>query len=733
MLRRRPVELEPTRPVGDHQHCVAEAPIPDLGGDVRTEHRAATCVVAARSPLAGARVLEVCVAPPDRVASILPAEGEVSLGSLDATGLPDTTTSGGVIGAPANEVPGDTIPPTGHVDLPAGEVAIAVEDDGERRVGHGHVDAQPRCRSARLADRADDGRVDAGARLALVGGAEVAVGAVRIDQARRRDHALARIAADLTGAARTARAAAAVVAALLAGAIGDARVTRATGRTLAGPCAGAEKGVAALVGHPVAIVVDTIAHLLCPGVDLGRSVVAVTLERRKTVEVSVVRAIRAPGVRQLIRRHLVGFHHRARIRVLGGVAVAVQVADVADVVGVVVGLVRVREQGAVVGVVLDAVVVLVLIARVADVVGVRIELVRIRDERAVVRTVEDPVVVIIGVDAVGHRIEVLVGEPLVDRAAAVVVDPVAHLRRPVMNRGVEGCAVRGVEVPVVVVVGVARIAESVAVGVELVRVGDERAVVHVVEHAVAVRVVHARISALRIRGVGRSGAAVVGVRLRRVRDVQAVVAAVVHAVAIEVGVARVADAVAIRVSLVRVRDVGTVVLVVLPAVAVVVRIADVGPGHVVGVPRERADLARAGAVVPAHGDGVALEPVLVSRERLGHPVLPLGRVGGVVALRADAHAGQSRAIGIGHDLHVDEDLPVEHVARARVLGRRDRVALRRDEGQGDRRRVDRLVLHVVVHGARAEDEGGREGQTHRLLHGVSCMHFWFHSIPLFRL
>ena len=78
---------------------------------------------------------------------------------------------------------------------------------------------------------------------------------------------------------------------------------------------------------------------------------------------------------------------------------------------------------------------------------------------------------------------------VVDDAVAVLVDAVAQFRRAGEDRGVERLAVDLVRGEVVVVVGIARVSHGVQVVVFLVFVGDERAIVSVVDDAVPVFVV----------------------------------------------------------------------------------------------------------------------------------------------------------------------------------------------------------------------------------------------------
>ena len=107
----------------------------------------------------------------------------------------------------------------------------------------------------------------------------------------------------------------------------------------------------------------------------------------------------------------------------------------------------------------------VLVAPVADVVAVQVLLVGVGQRRAVVVLVGDAVVVVVGVDAVGQCVAIEVGEVLVDRLVAVIIDAVAGLLGAGGDGGIQGRAVVFVGSPVIVVVGVDTVGQSVPVGV----------------------------------------------------------------------------------------------------------------------------------------------------------------------------------------------------------------------------------------------------------------------------
>ena len=156
----------------------------------------------------------------------------------------------------------------------------------------------------------------------------------------------------------------------------------------------------------------------------------------------------------------------------------------------------------------------------------------------------------------------------------------------------ERAPVRGVAPAVRVVVDVAGVARAVAIGVDLVRVGDRRAVVGA-DGSVAVPIAVTDVTRPVTVRVG-----LVGVGQR-----QAVVGVVGGSVAVEVAVALVADRVAVEVQLVGVGQPDAVVAVVLGAVTVPV--ADAvgdrdGPG---AEPRRRSSVLPVGDVEPPGGAG----------------------------------------------------------------------------------------------------------------------------------
>ena len=200
------------------------------------------------------------------------------------------------------------------------------------------------------------------------------------------------------------------------------------------------------------------------------------------------------------------------------VVVVVRVTRVAAGVVVAVGLVHVGDQGAVVAAVLDTVVVVVRVNAVGLVVQVVVALLVVDGVVAVVvdavadfvgaRVDGGVVVVAVAVPrggpakrgatkaprvrgSIGVLVHILVERCAIERtllvglAVAVVVEAVADLRRPAIDRGVGSVAVDLVGVPVVVIVLIAAIRDPVAV-----RVREEVGHVVLVLQTVAV-VVHA--------------------------------------------------------------------------------------------------------------------------------------------------------------------------------------------------------------------------------------------------
>ena len=188
----------------------------------------------------------------------------------------------------------------------------------------------------------------------------------------------------------------------------------------------------------------------------------------------------------------VGVHleavHDAVVVLIWEVLVDFTVAVVVDVVAPLVGaVVNFRVQGLAVRLVRIAVAVVVVVYAIGDAVAVGVVeafvdlpvavvvhtvalfggvVVDIRIERLAVCCIGIAVAVAVVFEAIGNAIAVAVREPFVDLAVTVVIDAVAGLFRVVMDVGIEGLAIRDVEVPIVVVV-----------------------VVHAVENAVIVRVV----------------------------------------------------------------------------------------------------------------------------------------------------------------------------------------------------------------------------------------------------
>jgi len=151
-------------------------------------------------------------------------------------------------------------------------------------------------------------------------------------------------------------------------------------------------------------------------------------------------------------------------------------------------------------------------------------------------------------------------------------------------------------------VHVAGVADPVAVDVVLRGIGDQRAVVDVVEHAVAVVVLVAGVALVVAVGVGLIGVGILRAEVEIVRD----------AVAVVVALAGVALAVAVAVGLLAVGEAGAVVDLVEGAVAVVVGIAEVAKAiqveiglASVGEQRTRVEVIRHTVVVGVRLTGVA--------------------------------------------------------------------------------------------------------------------------------
>ena len=215
------------------------------------------------------------------------------------------------------------------------------------------------------------------------------------------------------------------------------------------------------------------------------------------------------------------------------VPVHVVLAGVSAAVAVLVGLVRVVDEPAVVALVQDAVVVGVRVALVPHGVPVGVQLVGVRLGGAVVQVVGDPVAVNVVV-AVAHVAKgvlvrvALVGIPDVRAVVASVTQAVSISVLLISIRDL-GAVVPLVQDAVIVNVLVADVSLAVAVGVLLIHVGQERAVV-------------AGVSALVVPFGLR-------VELVRVGHQRAVVRRVLDAVVVGVVVAGVPDAVHIGVLL----------------------------------------------------------------------------------------------------------------------------------------------------------------------------------------
>ncbi len=327
------------------------------------------------------------------------------------------------------------------------------------------------------------------------------------------------------------------------------------------------------------------------------------------------------------------------------VTVAVGVAGVADLVLVRVLLPFVHDVRAVVHGVVHGVAVEVVVAAVAEPVPVQVTLGRVGNQRAVVETIEHAIVVVVRVHAVGHPVGVGVDEALVDRAAAVVVDAIADLLGVRMDRRVERRAVIAVECSVVVIVGVARVAFAVTIGVGLLGIHELRAIVVLVEDAIAVVVTLA----------GVTGPVVVGVELVGVAHERAVVLAVLDAIVVIVRIADVAGLVRIRIELIGVRVDRAVVLLVADQVPVIVVVACVTRGIAVEIRLRNATPHR--GLIPAEARDIPVRPAEHRRlrarcqlrrngqtlrdVRAGHTEIPRGRVVDALAV-----VGVARAIGL---------------------------------------------------------------------------------------
>src|SRR5206468_4920093 len=202
-----------------------------------------------------------------------------------------------------------------------------------------------------------------------------------------------------------------------------------------------------------------------------------------------------------------------------------------------------------------------------------------------------------------------------------------HVREPAVAAAAEAwCFER--EAARIVRARIAGVTRPVAVGVRLVGIGDRRAVVDRVGHAVAIAVRGGRLARI-------ADPVVVGVELGRVGRIGAVVAGVAHAVAVAVGlvgvghgravVARVGDAVAVGVGQrPALADVAHAVVIAVALLGVGDRravVGDVGDAVAVGVgeargvdrvdagdrvqveAREAAEACLDGAPVDAHGAG----------------------------------------------------------------------------------------------------------------------------------
>ena len=266
-----------------------------------------------------------------------------------------------------------------------------------------------------------------------------------------------------------------------------------------------------LVDGPVAVVVDAVAGLGLPGVDVGVEGLAVSRLRGQVEVVGATEAllellhavaiqvhVEVPGHAALgallvgdvvavvvlavagLEREVVHLRVQGRaVREVGlAVVVVVAVALVAEAVPVGVYLARIVRAGAVVLGIGDAVAVVVVVAEVPEAVAVEIRLARVRDQGAVVQEVRDAVAVVVVVAGVAQAVAVGVELVRVGDQGAVVQelwDAVAvllellELRQPAA--------------------AIARVAEAVAVGVHLVRVGHLGAVVVDVGDPVAVVVV----------------------------------------------------------------------------------------------------------------------------------------------------------------------------------------------------------------------------------------------------
>ena len=405
---------------------------------------------------------------------------------------------------------------------------------------------------------------------------------------------------------------------------------------------GAARGPLGLIRLSVAVVIHAVAFLHGPMVDVGIERLAITDVGVQIVVVVVVAGIadsvtveillgRVENERAVVIRVrdpvavivviasvprpvvivvlLIGIGDKRAIVVKIGhpVAVVVRIARIAEPVAISIHLARVGHAVAVVIGVRDGIVVHVQVAGIACPVPVQVILLGVGMDRAVVRDVSDPIAVVIAVTCVAQTVGIKVVLVRVDdglaivafvRHTVVVIIAITGIAKPIVVRvGLAGirdqrAVVGNVFDAVVVVVGVASITaehvflpglnagDAVAVGIDLVQVGNVGAVVLRVQEQIAIHIRVACIAAEPVFRVGRAARrlatrflVVIGIRLSRVPGGRAVVVRVGHAVIVIVFLTGIALALGIGVFLLGVPGEGAVVNDVRYVVVVVIIVA----------------------------------------------------------------------------------------------------------------------------------------------------------------
>ncbi|GEM_PF-3889110 len=349
-------------------------------------------------------------------------------------------------------------------------------------------------------------------------------------------------------------------------------------------CVGLTWGLTALIDLAVAVVVDQFGQAVLQfiGIYRGVSVVAVTLVGGESITVRI--GILPVEVATPVSTGAIG----------SVIPITVGVADIAEAVSILIGLVGVGDERAVVrsiaissGAEAISIRVRASIARIPEFIGVGVGLIKVGHGRAVVVGVRDGISVHVGVTQIAREICVEVGLIGVRDGRTVVggieIAVAVHVRVADVSQGIsidvglvgvgdERAVVGRVENAIIIIVIIAGVAHGITIGIGLVQIRNQRAVVGRVENVIIIIVVVADVAEF----------IPVQIFLERIRDGRAIVVGVFDAITISVFFAGVADAVVVRIDLV-VRHERAVVIDIEEAVIVIVIVAGIAHSITIGV------------------------------------------------------------------------------------------------------------------------------------------------------